>query len=670
MRRVFVCMVGLMLLSGSFVLAGQLMTMEDTLAIRSISGFTWAPDNDTLLFLVRDWDREKNRYVSHIYRTSRQDGGMAQLTRGESGESSPRVSPDGKNVAFVASRGENSKSQIWILPLAGGESYQLTKADNGASSFIWAPDSQSLAFITRDVPEDKKEREKKKKDKFDAVVVDRDYSWNHLWTIPLKDGEARRLTEGEYSVSGLQWSPDGKQIVFQVAYSGNQQSAWRHSDDRPDSDIYLVSVGGGQAENLTPGEGRASGPRWSPSGDRMSFSASPGITSGDKNDLMVMDIGSRRTMNLTKDNPNSMGSAEWSPDGKSLYFSQSLRAYTHVYRIPATGGASERVTSGMGSLRGYAISPNGAWLAFSKNEPSKTAELWIKSVSGSEEKKLTDLNPSFREFEIAETKVIRWNSPDGMEIEGILTLPLGYQEGRKYPLIVSIHGGPTGMSGHTFSTRNQLFAARGYAILQPNPRGSSGYGMDFLRANYKDWGGKDFHDDDMSGVDKVIDMGIADPDKLVVMGGSYGGFSTFWAVTQTNRFKAAIGHAAISDWYSFYGQTDIPAYLHWGFGGHPWETREVFEKYSPYNFAQNVTTPLMITHGEQDRRVPIAQAEQYYTLLKKLGKKVEFVRFPREGHGIREPNHVIDLFGRQLRWFDEHLGIMRPTTTTDESANP
>jgi len=269
---------------------------------------------------------------------------------------------------------------------------------------------------------------------------------------------------------------------------------------------------------------------------------------------------------------------------------------------------------------------------------------------------LTFANPQLKEFGIADAEVIRWKGPDNLDIEGLLVKPLGYEAGRRYPFILQIHGGPYGKFTNAFDARAQIFAANGYALLMPNPRGSTGYGQKFTVANVADWGGKDFQDY-MAGVDAAIAKGIADPEKLVVMGGSYGGFSTFWTITQTNRFKAAIGHAGISDWYSFHGQSDIPGLMEFGFVGYPWNAADTYRKYSPMTYVDRVKTPIMITHGEQDRRVPIAQAEEYYRALKTRGVDVVFVRYPREGHGIQEPNHQIDLVHRQLEWFNSHLGL-------------
>jgi dipeptidyl aminopeptidase/acylaminoacyl peptidase len=282
--------------------------------------------------------------------------------------------------------------------------------------------------------------------------------------------------------------------------------------------------------------------------------------------------------------------------------------------------------------------------------------VWTISANGNAagRAQISKANASFDEFAVAKSEVVRWKGPDNFDVEGWITYPLDYQAGKKVPLILSIHGGPYGANTARFDARAQIFAAHGYAVLAPNPRGSTGYGMKFEQANVSDWGGKDFGDL-MAGVDAMIDRGIADKDKLLVMGGSYGGFMTFWTVTQTNRFKAAIGHAGISDWYSFYGQSDIPGLMTYGFGGEPWKATQTFRKYSPITYISQVKTPIMITHGEQDRRVPIQQAEEFYRGVKGVGDEAIFVRYPREGHGIAEPNHQIDLVERQLEWFEKHL---------------
>jgi dipeptidyl aminopeptidase/acylaminoacyl peptidase len=322
-------------------------------------------------------------------------------------------------------------------------------------------------------------------------------------------------------------------------------------------------------------------------------------------------------------------------------------------------GEPQAIFASKGAYMGVDLSRDGRMLAFAFNDAKTPNDIWIASNAGKGAERLTNFNPGITDFALVPTEVVRWKAPDGLDIEGLLVKPLGYQQGRRYPLILQIHGGPYGQFAYGFNTRAQIMAANGYAVLLPNPRGSTGYGQKFTAANVGDWGGKDYQDL-MAGVDELVKSGVADPERLGVMGGSYGGFMTFWVITQTNRFKAAIGHAGISDWYSFHGQSDIPGLMEYGFGGTPWTAREVYEKWSPVRHADRVKTPLMITHGEQDRRVPIAQAEQYYRALRKRGVETVFVRYPREGHGITEPNHQIDLVRRQLEWFDKHL---KPATT-------
>ena len=370
---------------------------------------------------------------------------------------------------------------------------------------------------------------------------------------------------------------------------------------------------------------------------------------------MVIPVEGGTPRNLTGAYADSVfGSLEWSPDGRFIYVPGAAGVYGQLLKVPTAGGEPQPVFERAGAYSSIDISPDGRMLAFGFNDAKAPDNIYVATVAGREAKQITDLNPNVKEYSIAETEVIKWKGADGLEIEGILVKPVGFERGKRYPTILQIHGGPYGRFSYGFNSRAQILANNGYAVLMPNPRGSTGYGHKFTTANLKDWGGKDYQDI-MAGVDEVIRLGIADQNRLGVMGGSYGGFMTFWVITQTDRFKAAIGHAGISDWYSFHGQSDVPGLMEYGFGGMPWTARETYTKYSPMSHVDRVKTPIMITHGEQDRRVPIAQAEQYYRALRKRGVEVVFVRYPREGHGIAEPNHQIDLVNRQLEWFDRHV---------------
>lgn len=630
------------------------MTIEDALAIRIVGAPRLSPDGAWVAYTISEWDKEKNTRVSHIYLTAADGSRTFRLTNGEKGESAPQWSPDGKRIAFTAERDKGN--QIWIIGTDGGEAERLTSEEAGVSGFEWSPDGSRIAYVTRDVPKDKEEREKKKKEKFDAVVVDRDPLYSHLWVIELASKSKKRLTEGSFSVSSPQWSPDGRWIAFVSSKQAYQESRYKDISGDQLSDIRIVAADGGETRLLTQNPGIDANPRWSPDGREIAFTGSSQPQAwAVKMELMVVPWQGGQARVLTSDFPESVGGApRWSRDGKSLYFSAGMGVSSHLYSVPAAGGTARPLTRGERVHGQFDIFADGGKAVVGIETANAPGDLWIVDWAGARERQLTFANPQVKEFALGETEILRWKGPDNFDVEGILLKPVGYQPGRKYPLILQIHGGPYGRFGWNFNSRAQIFAGNGYAVLMPNPRGSTGYGIRFTLANVGDWGGKDYQDW-MAGVDAAIAKGIADPDKLVVMGGSYGGFGTFWTITQTDRFKAAVGHAGISDWYSFFGQSDIPGLMQYGFVGRPWTAAETYRKFSPMTYVTRVKTPIMITHGEEDRRVPIAQAEEFYRALVELGVEAVFVRYPREGHGIQEPNHQIDLVQRQLEWFARHL---------------
>lgn len=646
------------------------MTIEDALGLLDVSAPQWSPDGKWLAVTVSEWNRKDVRRDSHIYLVPASGAGPPiKLTNGERGETQPQWSPDSTRIAFLANRdtprpdagstpAAPPRNQIWIIPVAGGEASKVTDEEAGVAQFRWSPDGKRIAYVVRDTPKDKAERDKRKKEKFDAIVVDGEFLYSHLWTINLDTKEKKRVTEGVFTVADPQWSPDGQNIAYVISKGGAQESAFTDISDNRNTDIFLIPASGGQPRQLTTNPAADAQPRWSPDGKWIAYLAGsdPAAWAGET-DLMLMpaDGSGSAPRNLTGAYNDSITSAaKWSPDNRWLYAGGAVGVYGQLLKIPVAGGEPVTVFESPGAYTGIDLSKDGQWLAFIFEGPKTPDDLWVATSAGRQAKQLTNFNPQVKNFALGETEVVKWKGADGLEIEGILIKPVGYVPGQRYPTILQIHGGPYGRFSFGFEPRAQIFAANGYAFLMPNPRGSTGYGTKFAVANLKDWGGKDFQDI-MAGVDEAIKIGVADPEKLLVMGGSYGGFMTFWTITQTDRFKAAIGHAAISDWYSFHGQSDIPGLMEYGFGGTPWTARENYEKWSPMRYVDRVKTPLLITHGEQDRRVPIAQAEQFYRALNKRGVPVVFIRYPREGHGITEPNHQIDLVGRQLEWFAKHL---------------
>jgi dipeptidyl aminopeptidase/acylaminoacyl peptidase len=641
----------------------KMLTIQDSLAMKNVGAPSFSPDGKWIAFTLSEWDKENNRRVSHIYLAS-SDPQVARtakpikLTNGEKGESSPQWSPDGTRIAFSADRDKGN--QIWLISPFGGEAEKLTSEENGAGGFRWSPDSKRISFITRDTPKDKAEREKKKKDKFDTIVVEKDFIYSHLWAINVETKEKKRLTEGAYSIDSADWSPDGKWLAFARSPNGAHESPFAELSPDRNSDIYIISADGGAARQLTTNPASDGSPNWSPDGKWLAYIAINDAKNWTaENEIMLIAAEGGTPRNLTKDFYESVGGGlTFSQDGKSIYFNVGMGVYSHIFNIPASGGNASQITKGERSFGSFDVSNDGSKLAYLSSDSSSATEIYVASSSGDKAQQITNANPQLKNFALGASEVIKWKGPDNFDIEGVLVKPIGYEQGKRYPLVLQIHGGPYGRFDGSFNPRAQIFAANGYAVLMPNPRGSSGYGSKFAQANLGDLGGKDFQDI-MAGVDAAIAKGIADPDKMVVMGGSYGGYMTFWTITQTSRFKAAIGHAGISDWYSFHGQSDIPALMEYLFVGQPWDATATYRKSSPMTYVDKVKTPLLITHGEQDRRVAIAQAEEYYRALQRRGVEVVFLRYPREGHGIQEPNHQIDLVTRQLEWFDSHLGIKR-----------
>ncbi|MFC2164889.1 S9 family peptidase [Acidobacteriota bacterium] len=647
-----------------------LLSAKDTLRIAQVSSPRLSPDGKWVLYAktVRDMESEDLKSTTHIWRVRADGTERRQMTFGSSDCSSPAWFPDGKKIAFLSTRGKPSgaseaggqpgsgpKSEIFFMHVDGGEAWQATEHEESIQALEISSDGKKILFLSLDSLS--AEEKKKQKQKDDTEVVDEKFRMTHVWAYNLEDKKAERLTEGEFTVSDAHWSPDGKQIVYVIRPNPTMI-------DRNQSDICVLDVATKTPRKLYENPGRDVSPRWSPDGQHIAFSSDPHPHDNQwHNKLYIIPEGGGEPKVFLKDFNLRFGTPFWAPDGSSIYWSTGDRTTMTLFSFNLKSKKIETFSVQKGFNFQWELSKDGTRWTWIHSGSKKPFEVFTADLNFQKPKQLSDANPWLREekIKIADVKVIKWKNSDGQWIEGVLTLPVDYQPGKKYPFILHPHGGPSGAVMENFNSTNQFLAANGFMILQPNFRGSSNYGQEFLNANRNYWGIRDY-DDCMTGVDHCIQEGLADPERLICYGWSYGGYMSFWIVTQTDRFKAVSPGAGLSNLYSMYSTTDIPNYLGWFFGT-PWDNEDIYVKLSAIRHVKKVKSPVLIMHGANDARVPPEQAVEFYRALKDLGKEVTFVRYPREGHGIREPRHQVDRLRRYLHFFSKHVNL---TPVTDK----
>ena len=643
------------------------VTIDDLFEIRMVADPQVSPDGRRVAFVVSTLDREANRYRSSIWMASSiGDEEPYQFTNGGGLDSSPRWSPDGSRLTFLSDR--SGKNQIHVMAVDGGESEQITDGDDPPSEIQWSPDSSSVFFVRR-AGERFNEDTDTKILKTLRNRMDGEGFWDgrrrQIFSVAASGGEEpTQITSGDWDSSQPAPSPDGKRLAF----------CSNRADDRDATtriDVWVQDLSTGSTEQITPGDGSYGSPSWSPDGTQLAYTGHPvvepwGPTTLD--DLFIRELSSGEDRGLMSGMDREPGNSAMSDARYNLPAQRPVwDGLDAVLTLVGDGGSVHLYRCGVGNqpvvdiagqrdIQSFSLSGNGT-VAFASSTLSSPPEVFI-SLDG-EERQITNMNRDYLSaVELAAVEEVRYESDPGVEVHGWLLKPPSFNQNASYPAVIQVHGGPHGMYGVGFFHEMQLLAARGYVVLMTNPRGSTGYGQEWVAGTKQDWGGADYRDVN-AGADYLASLDFVNAQRMGITGGSYGGYMVNWAIGQTDRFKAAVSQRSTANRASLYGTSDINwSYNDWEYGGTPYENHEFYRERSPLTYVANVVTPILLLHSENDLRCPISQSEEYFTALKLHGCTAEFVRFPDESHGLSrtgQPVHRVERLERICDWFDRHL---------------
>jgi len=668
------------------------ITVDDLFQLREVDDPQLAPDSQRVAYTVKTSMLKEDKIEERIWSVPVAGGEATPMTAEGVSSSHPRWSPDGKYLAFLSARNEG-KTQVWLLNLGGGEAEHLADTPQDVEDFAWAPDSRRLVLVLRDPSPEEMEAAKELKDQGDKAaaskekktktrkpwVIERlqfkadevgflDRRRTHLYVFDLAAKVLTQVTSGDFDDAEPAWSPDGKLLAF----SSNRSAP--DPDRTYNSDIWVVpadnSDKGAHLTQVTTNPGSDQSPTWSPDGKWIAYvtQLDPHLFDYATHHLAVAPVSGGPARVLTQAFDRHVSSPRFSPDGRSIYFIADDDGTQNLYRIPAEGGDISRPIAGRLILYDYSLAKSGEIAAriLTADHPD---EIYSLPAIGGKLTQVTHVNDALvTQLKLSPAEYVHFKSKDGTPVSGYLYKPTDYVPGKKYPTLLFPHGGPVWAYYAEFDHQAQLFAANGYLVLLPNPRGSSGYGQKFCQAIFADWGNRDFQDD-MAIVDYAVAQGLADPDKLGVGGWSYGGISTDFIIAQTTRFKAAISGAGSALFISMYGhdqyQKDYETEL-----GLPWENEALWDKVSPFYRVTSITTPTLFMGGEIDWNVPILGGEQMYQALKRLGRITELVVYPDEYHEFKTPSHLKDRLERYLAWYAHFVKgdatPARPTSTSTD----
>ena len=622
----------------------------DMIGLPSLSDPQLSPDGQAVLFVMDGPDWKANRRVGHIYRIGADGRDQVQLTYGERGESSPRWSPDGRRIAFLARRADDTHNQIYVLDADGGEARRVTSHASAPSDLTWSPDSRLIFFTAANAPSAAAKEKKRLQDDVYAFE-ETNFEHEHLWVTDL-DGKSTQITFGDFSVTDYTLSDSGATVAMTRAPSPLLEHMWQ-------SEVWVMDANGGNARRLTTNRIAESEPLVSPDGRQVLFTADANerfeIYYNDKLFLAPRDGG--RAEVLLPDAPFQVMSARWARDGRSILFLANHGVHTQLMEYDLASRRVLPLTSGEHTIGAWRLHPGTGAHVFTVNTPARPAEVYLMRPGRAMQQVTHVFDAVERTFAVARQERLTWKGQDGQAVEGLLYYPVNYVPGTRYPLLVFTHGGPAASDTFGFAPEVQVYAGKGYAVLRPNYRGSTGYGDAFLRDMVQGYF-KQAHLDVLAGADAVIAAGVADPDRLVKKGWSAGGHMTNKLITFTDRFKAASSGAGAANWVSMYAQSDHRAFRTPWFGGTPWQADapiDLYWEHSPLRHVARVKTPTLFLVGEEDPRVPMPQSVEMYRALKSNGVQTRLWVAPREGHGWSELRHVLFRVQAELAWFDKWL---------------
>lgn len=655
-------------------------TIEDIYRIKSVRDPQISPDGKWIAFVVSVPSLEKNRSNSDIWLIPSEGGEPRQLTTSDKRDDTPRWSPDGKQIAFISSRG--GEPQIYLIDLSGGEAHPLTSIHGGADGVIWSPDGKWLAFTASVYPEcystdykkfnecDTKKDDEREKNPMKARVITRllyrhwnayaDGKRSHIFIVSSTGGDPVDMTPGDYetptfSVGGsgdYAFSPDSKELAYVSNHEKTEESS-------TNSDIFTVPLGGDpvkDAAKISTSPGADSNPVYSPDSRYIAWKTQ--ARNGYESDLFRLALYDRQTKNI-KIISDQWGDwiqqIFWAPDSKSIYFTAEFKGNVPLMNVSINGGAVKTVADEKGWHEGVGISPEGSFFVMTWRDVAHVAEIYRLDVEAKAPRALTHVNDALLSgWALSNTEEHWVAAKDGAQVHLFVVKPFNFDATKKYPTVLIIHGGPQQMFGNAFRAEYQIYAQAGFVTAFSNPRGSPGYGQKFVEEISGDYGGK-VYEDLMRVTDYLGTLPYVDKSRIGASGGSFGGFMVNWIEGHTNRFKALISHAGPSNQSSFFGTTEELWFPLWDLKGSPWTNWNYYVEMSPVKYAPKFKTPMLITHGELDYRVLIGQSEEMFTALQKMGVESKFIRIPDEGHWILKPQNSKFWYEQQLDWMKQHL---------------